>query len=499
MRASGILLHIISLPSSYGIGDLGPLAYRFADLLAESGQGIWQINPLNPTRLEMNNNPYDSPSAFAGNTLLISPEYLLERGLIEKEDLDDRPSFPEGTIDYPLVTGYKERLFQTAYERFKDCGFKGAREGCRYADFCSENSGWLDDYALFTACKEHFGGKPWNRWPLRIRDRGVDALEDLRLKLCDRMDKEKLLQYLFFQQWFSLKGYCNRLGIRVLGDIPIYVSYDSADVWTHPAIFNLDGKKMPITISGVPPDRFNENGQLWANPTYRWDVLAEDNYSWFIRRIEHNLRLFDLLRIDHFRGLVAYWAVAAGSKDAALGRWVQAPAVDFLEALIRRLPCLPVIAEDLGFITADVREVVNKFEIPGMRVLQFAFGEDIGLSHHIPHNFIKNCVAYTGTHDTDTARGWFENGASAEEKERLFCYIGRDVSADEVSWEMIRLAMLSVAEMVITPMQDILKLGTEARMNRPGENSGNYQWRLCPEQMTLDRRLKVITEISGRT
>jgi 4-alpha-glucanotransferase len=498
LRESGILLHITSMPSSYGIGDLGPLAYRFADLLAESRQGIWQINPLNPTCLEMNNNPYDSPSAFAGNTLLINPEDLLEWGLIDEADLDNRPAFPQGIVDYSEVTNYKETLFQTAYEHFKDCGFKTAEEGCRFVDFRSENSGWLEDYALFTACKDHFGDRAWNQWPLRIRDRADDALDDLRQSLCDRMEKEKFLQYIFFQQWFSLKEYCNRLGIRVLGDVPIYVSYDSADVWTHPEIFDLDESKRPRTISGVPPDSFNENGQLWANPTYRWDILAEKDYAWFIRRIEHNLKLFDLLRIDHFRGLVAYWAVKAGSKTAIRGRWIEAPAEDFLRALLRRLPCLPIIAEDLGFITADVREVVNKFEIPSMRVLQFAFGEDIAQSPHIPHNFIKNCVAYTGTHDTNTARGWFEEGATPEEKQQLFCYLGREVTAAEVSWEMIRLTMLSVAEMVVTPMQDVLGLGTQARMNRPGENMGNYQWRLLPEQLTLDKRLRMLTEIGGR-
>lgn len=498
MRISGILLHMVSLPSPYGIGDLGPDAYSFADLLAKSSQGIWQINPLNPTSLKMNNNPYDSPSAFAGNTMLISPQFLQEKGLIEKSDLDDRPSFPEGTIDYPRVTEYKERLLESAYERFRERGLATVREGCRYADFCSENSGWLDDYALFAACKEHFGDRSWDLWPLRIRDRDEGALDNLRQRLANRIEKEKFLQYIFFQQWYSLKEYCSRLGIRILGDLPIYVSYDSADVWTHPRIFDLDEKKMPITISGVPPDSFNENGQLWGNPTYRWDVMAEDDFSWFIRRVMHNLNLFDLLRIDHFRGLVAYWAVKAGSRTAKAGKWSQAPAEDFLGALKRRFPCLPIVAEDLGFITADVREVVNEFKIPGMRVLQFAFGEDIALCHHIPHNFIKNCVAYTGTHDTDTARGWFENGMPPEERERLFRYLGRRVSSEEVSWEMIRLTMLSIADTVITPMQDVLGLGSQARMNRPGEHNGNYRWRMLPTQMVLDRRLKELTDISGR-
>lgn len=501
MRESGVLLHITSLPSPFGIGDLGPMAYRFADLLAESGQRVWQINPINPTLLKAGSNPYNSPSAFAGNTLLIDPLGLVDMGLLDKSDVEDIPQFPDGVTDYQLATDYKEKLFLKVYERFKDCGFEGAdeAEGRRYAQFCKENSGWLEDYCLFVACRDYFRGKDWSRWPLRVRDRDEDALDGLRQKLCERIDRELLLQYLFFSQWFSLKSYCNRLRIRILGDMPIYVSYDSADVWASAHIFNLSERKRPLTISGVPPDQFNEEGQLWGNPTYRWDVLKEENFSWFIRRMEHNLRLFDLLRIDHFRGLVAYWEVKAGSKTAIKGRWVDAPAEDFLSELHRHFSCLPVVAEDLGFITADVREVVSKFEIPGMRVLAFAFGEDIAYNFHIPHNFVRNCVAYTGTHDTNTSRGWFEEGATALDKERLFCYLGREVAAEDVSWELIRLAILSVADTVVVPMQDILGLGEEARMNRPGKSEGNYRWRLLPSQMRLDRRLKELTEISGRS
>jgi 4-alpha-glucanotransferase len=498
MRESGVLLHITSLPSPFGIGDLGPVAYKFADLLAKSRQRIWQINPINPTLLKMGSNPYDSPSAFAGNTLLIDPLRLVEMGLLDSSDVEDIPAFPDGATDYPQVTNYKEKLFGEVYGRFKDCGFGDADEGCRYAQFCTENSAWLEDYCLFVACKDYYRGRVWNRWPSRMRDRDEDALANLRHNLCDRIDKEKLLQYIFFRQWFSLMGYCNRLRIRILGDMPIYVSYDSADVWANSHIFNLDRKKRPLTVSGVPPDQFSETGQLWGNPTYRWDALKEENYSWFIRRMEHNLRLFDLLRIDHFRGLVAYWAVKAGSKTASKGRWIDAPAEDFLTELYRRFSRLPIIAEDLGHITADVREVVSKFEIPGMRVFAFAFEEDIACSCHIPHNFVRNCIAYTGTHDTNTARGWFEEEATPEDKERLFCYLGREVTAEEVSWELIRLAILSVADTVITPMQDLLSLGAEARMNRPATTSGNYRWRLLPEQMRLDRRLKELTEISGR-
>lgn len=499
MRHSGILLHITSLPSPFGIGDLGPLAYRFADLLAENKQSIWQINPLNPTLVELDNNPYNSPSAFAGNTLLIDPEGLVESGLLESDDLEDYPSFPEGTVDYSEVTAHKKKLLSKAYERFKDCSFATAEGVWKFSRFCSENAGWLEDYALFHACKCYYQDRPWNRWPLKVRDRDENALCDLRERLYESLEKEKMLQYIFFQQWFSLKAYCNKLGIKIFGDIPLYVSYDSADIWSHPEIFDLDERKMPLTVSGVPPDLFSDAGQLWGNPTYRWDVLQEMNYSWFIQRIEHNLRLFDLLRIDHFRGLVAYWAVKAGSETAAEGIWIEAPAEDFLGTLKRRFTCLPIVAEDLGHITADVREVVDKFCIPGMRVLSFAFGEDISCNPHIPHNYIKNCAAYTGTHDTNTAQGWFEEEASPDDLTRLFCYLGMDVNADNVSWELVRLVMLSVADTVVLPMQDLLGLGSEARMNRPGKYSGNYRWRLLSDQMKLDRRLRELTEISNRT
>ena len=311
---------------------------------------------------------------------------------------------------------------------------------------------------------------------------------------------QKFLQYVFFQQWNSLRSYCNQRGIQIFGDIPIYVEHDGVDVWTNPELFKLDNGKKPQVVAGVPPDYFSETGQRWGNPIYRWDVLKDTGYAWWIRRLQHNIKLFDLIRIDHFRGFVGYWQVPAGEANAINGRWVEAPAEDFLNALLRRFPQLPIIAEDLGVITPDVREIMHRFELPGMKVLLFAFGDDLPTNPYIPHNLPRNCVLYTGTHDNNTTRGWFEREAAPEIKERLFRYLGREVPAEYIHWELIRLAMMSVANMVIFPMQDILGLGEEARMNRPATSQGNWQWQLSPEQLTpsLAERLLGMTELYGR-
>ena len=494
-RGSGILLHIISLPSVYGIGDLGPEAYRFADFLAETKQSFWQILPLNPTDPAHGNSPYHSISAFASNPLLISPELMVRDGLLTTSDVETVPDYPARRVDYPAVIAFKERLFHLAYERFTN--ERGTHE---YERFCSENSPWLDDFALFVALKTHFQGKLWAEWPQEVRGRQPEALEVLKNQLYDRVEMQKFLQYVFFQQWNSLRSYCNQRGIQIFGDIPIYVEHDGVDVWTNPELFKLDNGKKPQVVAGVPPDYFSETGQRWGNPIYRWDVLKDTGYAWWIRRLQHNIKLFDLIRIDHFRGFVGYWEVPAGEANAINGRWVEAPAEDFLNALLRRFPQLPIIAEDLGVITPDVREVMHRFELPGMKVLLFAFGEDLPTNPYIPHNLPRNCVLYTGTHDNNTTRGWFEREATPEIKERLFRYLGREVPAEHIHWELIRLAMMSVANMVIVPMQDILGLGEEARMNRPATSQGNWQWQLLPEQLTplLAERLLEMTELYGR-
>lgn len=493
-RASGILLHITSLFSTFGIGDMGPEAFRFSDFLAESKQGFWQILPLNPIDPLYGNSPYHTIAAFAGNPLLISPEVMVQDGLLVKKDVEAR-KYPQGRVDYDAVIAYKAKLFRLAYERFDR-----TKNRDEYHRFCSENSSWLDEFSLFVALKAHFKGKAWNEWPVEARDRQSAALHSLTRELRDGIEQEKFLQYIFFRQWFALKQYCNKKGILIIGDMPIYVDYDSVDVWTHPEIFKLDENKRPAAIAGVPPDYFSPTGQLWGNPVYRWDKLKERGYDWWIHRVEHMLRLFDVVRIDHFRGLIAYWEVPAGEQTAVNGKWVKAPAADFFNTLFRRFPSLPVIAEDLGVITPDVKEVMRRFELSGMKVLLFAFGEDNPMHPYLPHTYERNAVVYSGTHDNNTSRGWFEKEATPEVRARLFRYLGREVEADDISRELIRLAMMSVANLAIIPMQDILGLGAEARMNQPGTGDGNWEWQLVPGQLTpaLAKNLCEIAETYGR-
>lgn len=495
-RGSGVLLHLTSLPSPFGVGDMGPWAYKFIDFLAKTKQSYWQILPLNPTNLGHGNSPYHSTSAFACNTLLISPELLLQDGLLDQEDLSHLDKFPEARVDYYKAKSSKEKLFHQAFEHFKR-----GKEPHDYEEFCGKNAGWLEDYALFMALKENFGDRVWSDWPEAIRERKPADLQLIRNELHDVIEKEVFLQYLSFKQWHALKSYCNEKGIRVIGDMPIYVVHDSADVWVHPELFKLDNKKRPYAVAGVPPDYFSETGQLWGNPVYRWDVLKERGYDWWIQRLEYNFRLFDFVRIDHFRGFVSYWEVSADEKNAINGKWVEAPAEDFFGVILDKFPKAPIIAEDLGLITPDVWEVMDQFGFPGMKVLLFAFGEDLSTNPYVPHNHIKNCVVYTGTHDNNTVRGWFEKEAKPEEKRRLAFYLGREIAAKEVHWELVRLAMMSVANTTIIPMQDILGLGEQSRMNRPAKKDGNWKWRLLPDQLkpSLTKRLLETTEIYGRT
>jgi 4-alpha-glucanotransferase len=495
-RGSGILLHLTSLPSAFGIGDLGPWAYRFADFLAESNQRYWQCLPLNPTDTESGSSPYHSTSAFACNPLLISPDLLVQEGLLSREDLETCPKFPPEKVDYRAVTQWKEQLFSGAFDLFRTSGAPGD-----YHDFCERNRSWLDPFALFTALKAHHGGKAWCDWPEEHRDTGSTAPVTGSDQIPAGMERVKFLQYIFFKQWSNLKAYCNDRGIRIIGDIPIYVIHDSTDVWMHPEIFNLDpGTRKPLTVAGVPPDYFSETGQLWGNPVYRWDVLKQQRYGWWMKRMAQNLSLFDLVRIDHFRGFVGYWEVPAGEKVAVKGRWVKAPAMDFFNELTERFPELPVIAEDLGTITPDVWEIMDHFGFPGMKVLLFAFGPDLPENLYAPHNHIERSVVYTGTHDNNTARGWFEEEASQEDKRRLSLYLGKEVTADNVHCELIRAAMMSVARMAVFPIQDVLGLGREARMNLPASNHKNWTWRLDPHSLTssLSTRLREMTEIYGR-
>jgi 4-alpha-glucanotransferase len=493
-RASGILLHLISLPSPHGIGDMGPWAYRFVDFLTQTRQSYWQILPLNPTPA-YSNSPYQGSSAFAGNPLFISLELLVQEGLLEESEAKAAPDLPAVIVDYASVRSCKEAPLRLAYERFKQ---KTDRRG--YEEFCQSQLHWLDDYALFVALKSRFQGKLWSDWPEELRDRHPEALRSVRQDLLEDFEMERFLQFLFFKQWTALKDYCLRKGIQLIGDIPMYVHYDSADVWAHREIFDLDECGRPCVLSGVPPDYFSENGQLWGNPVYRWDVLRERGYDWWLQRMEHNLTMTDVVRVDHFRGLVAYWVVPATETTAVKGEWIEVPTLDFFRHLLKRFPYLPIIAEDLGTITPDVREIIHLFDLPGMKVLLFAFGDDLATNPYVPHNVVRNSVIYTGTHDNNTVRGWFEEEAEPGVKERLFAYLGRKISVDEVHWDLTRLAMMSVANLAIIPMQDILGLGEEARMNRPGGSRGNWEWRFLPEELTAEtaEKLQEMTITYGR-
>lgn len=495
-RRCGILLHISSLPSPSGIGDLGPQAYQFVDFLAQAKQSLWQVLPLNPTEPAFGNSPYSSISAFAGNPLLISPEQMVEGGFLAEKDLAERPFFPEARCDYLRVIEDKEDLFHKAFQRFEST--QGKRE--EFEAFCEGHGHWLNDYALFSVIRKRFQGRIWNQWPEALRDRKDEALRQVEQEDREALQREKFLQYLFYKQWSSLKLYCNQRNVELLGDLPIYVGFDSADVWAHPHLFKLDNEKNPLFVSGVPPDYFSETGQLWGNPVYAWDRLQERGFDWWVRRMAHQSRLFDLIRIDHFRGLIAYWEIPANEKTALRGKWVKVPWEDFFDTIRKHVPELSIIAEDLGFITPDVKEARQRLGFPGMKVLLFAFGEDHPLHPYLPHMFEPNCVAYTGTHDNNTIRGWFEKEARPEEKRRLFRYLGRAVKTEEVHWELIRLALMSVAKTVILPLQDILGLGEDARMNRPATSLGNWEWRLLPGQITPEIKAKLLemTETYGR-
>ena len=494
-RGSGILIHITSLPSSHGIGDMGPDAYAFVKFLVETRQSYWQILPLNPTDTIHHNSPYSSLSAFAGNPLIISPDLLAREGYLKDEDVASPPRFPNESVDFPAVISYKEKLFHLAVNRFKQ-----RKDKSDYERFCLENSEWLDDFSLFMAIKSRFQGQSWDRWPRGLRDRQPEAIKEMRKLLHERIEREKFFQFLFFEQWYALKRFCHQHGIQIIGDIPMYIAHDSADVWISPKLFKLNHRKRPRVVSGSPPDTFFEAGQVWGTPVYQWDVLKKTGYEWWCKRLENSLRLHDFIRIDHFRGFVAYWEVPADKKTAVKGQWVDGPAADFFDALFKKFSCLPIIAEDLGMITAEIRELINRYDFPGMRPLIAAFSENPATHSSAPHNVERHSVVFTGTHDFNTVRGWFENDANPKNKECLFRYLGRMVPVEDIHWEFIRLAMMSVANTVIIPMQDVLGLDMTARMNRPGTVNGNWEWRLSLEKLTLSitEKLKGMTELYGR-
>jgi 4-alpha-glucanotransferase len=423
--------------------------------------------------------------------LFISPLSLVDDGWLGREDLPTASRLPPDRVDHALAISERSALLDKAYRRFQE-----RPEPDDYRHFCESHVAWLDDFALFAALRPSFSDRAWWDWPHPLRDRQEEGLATCRKSLADAMRREKFLQYLFFRQWFRLKRYANERGIQFVGDIPFYMAHDSTDVWVRPEIFKLTTDKRPRAVAGVPPDRFSDTGQLWGSPVYDWQRLKDLGYDWWIARIRHNIALFDIIRIDHFRGFAACWEVPAGSDSAAPGKWAESPGEDFLRHLFRRLPFAPVIAEDLGTITPEVRELIRKFDLPGMRVLQFAFDDDSATNPHSLHNHEPNSVLYTGTHDNSTLRGWFENEADERQKKRLFEYLGRSLSPADVHRNLIRLAMMSVSNLVIIPMQDALGLGDEARMNRPATVGGNWGWRMKPG-LASDEIARELSRLSG--
>jgi 4-alpha-glucanotransferase len=492
VRASGLLLHPTSLPGRFGIGDLGPEALRWVDFLAAAGQKLWQVLPLGPTGF--GDSPYQSFSAFAGNPYLVSPERLLEDGLLEPTDLDATPPFPGDRVDYGPVIAWKLAILAKAHARFS--AGAAARLRADFEGFCREQGGWLDDFALFMALKEAHGGAVWTSWERALATREPASLGAARERLAVEVEAQRFGQFLFFRQWRAVRARALTAGVRIIGDLPLFVAHDSADVWAHPEFFRLDARGAPAVVAGVPPDYFAKTGQLWGNPLYRWDVMAREGYSWWASRLRATFDVVDIARLDHFRGFEACWEVPAGHATAEVGRWVKGPGAEFLESVRAMLGALPVIAEDLGFVTPEVLALRDRFGLPGMKILQFAFGAD---ARHpfLPHNYPANCVVYTGTHDNDTTRGWY---GGAPEKERHFARSYLGCGGEDFTWELIRAGMASVADTFIAPLQDALDLGPEARMNLPGRHGGNWGWRYRREQLTevVRDRLRDLAETYGR-
>jgi 4-alpha-glucanotransferase len=489
-RGAGVLLHPTSLPGPYGIGDLGPAAERFLDFLVAGGQTVWQILPIGP--LGLGNSPYSSVSAFAGNPLLISPEQLVEDGLLTRDEIEIHPAFPADHVDFATVTPWKVALLRRAFVAYLKR--PAPQLVAAFEVFRAEQREWLEDYALFATLKEAQYGTPWSEWGLARRDR--KSLAAMRRRWADESAFHAFTQFLFARQWERLHALARARGVRLLGDLAIFVAHESADVWAHPDIFLLDAEGKSRVVSGVPPDYFSPTGQLWGTPLYDWDVLRRTGYAWWIARARRAFALHDAIRLDHFRGFEAYWEVPADAETAAAGRWAPGPGAALFDAVRESLGDMPILAEDLGQITPAVHALRRRFGFPGMRVLQFAFGGDAH-NEHLPHNFAPDSVVYTGTHDNDTTRGWF---ATASPRERRFALRYLHADASDIVAAMIRCAYTSVAVLAIVPLQDILQLGSEARMNVPSRPTGNWQWRFTSEQLTpaASRNLARLTALYGR-
>ena len=483
-RRAGLLLHPTSLPGRFGIGDLGPAAYRWVGALARARQTLWQVLPLGPTGF--GDSPYQCFSSMAGNPYLVSPERLVDDGLIEQKELERAPQFGDGPVDFGPVIEFKLRILDAAWARFRAGG--SALEG-EFERFRTEHAGWLDDFALFMALKSEHGGRAWVEWDLGVAQRQAGAMGAARERLADAADAQRFRQFLFSRQWQALRRYAHDHGIQIIGDVPIFVAHDSADVWSHRELFKLDAHGRPTVVAGVPPDYFTPTGQLWGNPIYRWDVHAKSGYAWWLDRIRATLEVVDIVRLDHFRGFEAYYEVAADAPTAEHGEWVRGPGGALFEAIRGTLGEVPILAEDLGFITPGVTALREAFDMPGMKILQFGFGA--GAKHEfLPHNFPKHCIAYTGTHDNEPARAWF---AAAPEHERHYArrYLGCDDAG--FTWALIRAGVASVSHTAIAQLQDVLELGADARMNLPGRPTANWAWRFRWEQLE-DWRLERLAE-----
>lgn len=491
-RASGILLHISSLPSPGGIGDLGPAAYDFANFLHAAGQRIWQVLPLNP--VGYGNSPYGALSAFAGNPYYVSLEVLRDWGWLEASRMPAEQ--PVRAVDFDVVVSKKLPILREAAGNFLDR--HSEEQWTRFQTYCRAKAGWLDDYATFIVIRQGRGDALWTEWPQPLAHRDPAALSQFALENARALLIEKAIQFAFDEQWSHLRTYCRSRGIQLMGDVAIFVSYDSADVWTNPEIFELDEERKPIRVAGVPPDYFSETGQRWGNPLYKWDTLEDSGFGWWVARMRRAHELYDLTRLDHFRGFEAYWAIPAADENAINGTWVKAPGAKLFDKLGEALGKLPFVAEDLGLITPEVEALRKQFDMPGMRIMQFGFGNR-GAHNYLPHRFDSNTVVYTGTHDNDTTLGWWKNGATAEEREAVNVYLA---PTDEGPvWAMIRAASASVADLCLFPLQDVIGVGSEGRMNVPSEAGGNWSWRFEQKSLTrqLADKLHSIADVTDRT
>jgi 4-alpha-glucanotransferase len=493
-RGAGILLHITSLHSDFGVGDFGPEAEKFVSFLGESKQRYWQILPITAVQAADGFSPYSSTSALAGNTLLISPNRLMDEGLVSLHDLQRARLRNNGKAEFIKAANFKSVLLEKAYQAFtRSSQFS-------FEEFVHREAYWLNDFSVYTILKARFKDSPWYEWPDEFKARDEKCLTKISAEFAGELSRVKWLQYIFFKQWASLKAFANEQNIQIVGDVPFYVNYDSVDVWSNPQLFKLDRNGEAEGVAGVPPDYFNADGQLWGMPVYRWDVMENLSFDWWINRLKRNLQLFDIIRLDHFRAFVDYWEVPGNEKTAVRGQWRKGPGESFFRVIKNHLTQLPFIAEDLGDINASVTALRDQFNFPGMKVLQFAFGDNMPKSDHIPHNYMENFFAYTGTHDNNTTRGWYSKDSSREQRVQLEKYYGCPVGARNVHKAMLEMVYASVAKTAILPMQDILGLGAEARMNTPASTRDNWLWRLQPHQLKTEhsRMLNELTRFYGR-